>query len=72
MADDLVGTLKGYGQSIYAGAKALTGGADWLGAKLGMGGAPPPPMAGRLPLGEVPKTMPVVKTPTGNLKGKGF
>lgn len=72
MANDLVGTLKGAEQSIYSGARALTGAADWVGTKLGMGGGPPAPMPGRLPMGEVPKTMPVVKTPTGNLKGKGF
>lgn len=80
MADDLVGTLKGFGQSIYTGAKALTGTADWVGTKLGIGGVPSPaPMPGRLsgpgtgkPLGAPPDKMPVYKAPTGELKKKAF
>ena len=68
---DLVDVLKGYRSKMESGAKAIVGGANSLGSMLGMDPAPAP-MPGRLPLGEIPKTMPVVKTPTGELKKKRF
>lgn len=71
MADDLAESLTGFGTKIRGVAKAIAGGADMLGSKLGMDPVPAP-MPGRLPLGEIPKTMPMMKTPTGDLKKKRF
>jgi hypothetical protein len=70
MADDLAGTLQGYRDKVVGAAKAVTGAIGSVVPEIG--GTPPAPMPGRVPLGEVPKEMPKINTNTGEFSKKKF